>query len=105
MIEEILELGDEIAVTVFKNRESIGAVILTRTDEVMVECDIYCDGYDERASMMAALDQVRVALDFTMHKASIGEAIKRKIAEMTENREGREEEPPYPADDIRDIPF
>jgi hypothetical protein len=105
MIEEILELGDEITVTVFKNRLNIGAVILTRTDDVMVECNIYCDGDDPREMMIAALDQVRVALDFTIHKKSISAAIKRKIAEMNEDREGREEKPPYPADDLGDIPF
>jgi len=104
MIEKLLAVGDEIAVSVFRNGQSIGAIILKRTEEVMVECDIYANSDQERRTLVLALEQALVSLQFTSKKKEIARAIKKRIAEMKENHEGSEAEPPSPVDDL-DYPF
>ena len=104
MIEKLLAVGDEVAVSVFRNGESIGAIILKRTAEVMVECDIYANNDLERRNLVIALEQALVSLQFTFQKNDIAKAIKKRIAEMKENHEGSEEKPDSPVDDL-DFPF
>lgn len=104
MDEFPLKVGQELAISVFLDNESVGAVILKRTHKSMVECDVYCNNDEERVFLMRALDHGRQTLQATFVKDDLRKKIEQRIHEMIdEDREGRDGYPPSPADD--EIPF
>lgn len=105
MTEFFIEVGDEMAISVFLNNESRGAIIMKRTDEHMLEVDVYCNDSEELIFLAEALRQATASVEGRIELIALRDGIKKRIQEMTDDdREGREDYPPSPAD-IEDIPF
>ena len=106
MSDFFIEVGDEVAVSVFLNRVSAGAIIMKRTDEHMVETDIYCSDAKEREFLTECISQAMASLQFTFERARLQRALNARIRELRDaDQEGEEGEPPSPADDLGYIPF
>jgi len=106
MSDFFVEVGEEVAVSVFRNGQSAGAIIMKRTHKHMIETDVYCNDGQERAFLAEAMSQGLAALQFTFEKAKMQKELKARIRELRDaDREGSEGEPPSPTDDLGDIPF
>jgi hypothetical protein len=100
----LIGVGEQVAVSIFRNNESMGAVVLKRPSSSVIESSVYIGDQAERDFFLSALEQASFVMEAVGKKEELQHLISKAIAEIDENEDGEDGEPPYPTD-VTVIPF
>lgn len=99
-----LKPNDQIAISVFINEESIGAIVFHVIDEEALSCSLYFQSDVEVAAFREVLQMGDGAIDSAFMKQHLADLIRRRIEEINQDDTSAGEEAPSPTD-VHDIPF